>query len=347
MSKLPRLSIGLPVYNGEAYLAESIEALLGQSFGDYELIISDNASTDGTADICHRYGKQDSRIRYIRQRQNIGLAPNHNFVADQAQAEYFKWAAADDLYARDLLKCCVEALDAYPKFVLAHAWTAAVDGGGNVTQALEYPPISSDSPSAPERFRKYLFGSSGVFEIPTSNGHTLRRVDNDGILRACDEYGVVRMQVLRKVAPHGSYYGADKVIQAEILLHGPFHETPEWLYFRRDHDARVQKSPLRTRAATLDPRRASRLRNPTSRLFAEYAWGWVAAIRRAPLSPADRRQCYRHLAHWVVDRAAARVLPMHVEPRESELAAPVDRQPISIPDLVSGQAHASIGSSEI
>ena len=73
MNAVPRLSVGLPVYNGENYLAESLEALLGQSYEDFELIISDNASTDGTADICRRYEKQDSRIRYIRQPRNIGL----------------------------------------------------------------------------------------------------------------------------------------------------------------------------------------------------------------------------------------------------------------------------------
>ena len=75
MSAVPRLSIGLPVYNGENFLAESIESLLGQSYEDFELIISDNASTDGTEDICRSYAQQDSRIRYIRQPHNIGLRP--------------------------------------------------------------------------------------------------------------------------------------------------------------------------------------------------------------------------------------------------------------------------------
>src|SRR5215472_3946539 len=104
MNAAPRLSIGLPVYNGEDYLAESLEALLGQSYEDFELIISDNASTDSTADICRRYEKQDSRIRYVRQPRNIGAGPNHNYVVRHARGELFKWAAHDDLYARDLLK---------------------------------------------------------------------------------------------------------------------------------------------------------------------------------------------------------------------------------------------------
>ena len=139
MNAVPRLSIGLPVYNGENYLAESLDALLGQSYEDFELIISDNASTDGTADICRRYGKQDSRIRYIRQPRNIGLAPNHNFVLEQARGELFKWASNDDLYARDLLKRCVEALDEYPQVVLAHSWTAMIDSSGAVTKAARVP----------------------------------------------------------------------------------------------------------------------------------------------------------------------------------------------------------------
>src|SRR5712672_2829455 len=114
MNAIPRLSIGLPVYNGENFLAESIEALLGQSYEDFELIISDNASTDGTPDICRRYAKQDSRIRYIRQPRNIGSAPNHNVVIERARGELFKHASHDDLYARDLLERCVAALDERP-----------------------------------------------------------------------------------------------------------------------------------------------------------------------------------------------------------------------------------------
>jgi len=87
MTRAPKLTVGLPVYNGQNYLAESIEALLGQSYEDFEFIISDNASTDDTADICHHYEKEDCRIRYFRQEHNIGGAPNHNFLVAQARGE--------------------------------------------------------------------------------------------------------------------------------------------------------------------------------------------------------------------------------------------------------------------
>ena len=161
MNAGPRLSVGLPVYNGENYLAESIEALLGQTFGDFELIISDNASTDGTADICRHYESQDPRIRYFRQAHNIGGAPNHNYLVEKARGELFKWASHDDLYARDLLQRCVDALDKFPNIVLAHSWTATIDGSGAVTNAIRYT-LATASPSAPERFRSMLYESAGT-----------------------------------------------------------------------------------------------------------------------------------------------------------------------------------------
>jgi glycosyltransferase involved in cell wall biosynthesis len=281
MNSVPRLSVGLPVYNGERYLAESLDALLGQSYEDFELIISDNASTDGTADICHRYQKQDSRIRYFRQPQNIGLAGNHNFVVEQASGELVKWASNDDLYGRDLLKLCVAALDEYPQVVLAHSWTAMIDGSGTVTKAVEYP-LATSSPRAPERFRSTLFANGG---------------DDDG--------GVMRRDVLLRTAMKESYHHADRTIITELALHGPFYQVPDWLYFRRDHPERAERAcpTVRSRCANMDPRRANRLRHPVARLYAEYMWAYVAMIRRAPLSAQDRQECYRYLAQWVTSRA--------------------------------------------
>jgi glycosyltransferase involved in cell wall biosynthesis len=337
VSAAPRVSVGLPVYNGEKYISESIDALLGQTFEDFELIISDNASTDSTADICREYAKQDSRVRYIRQPANIGLSPNHNFVAEEARGEYFKWAAADDLYGRDLLRSCVTALDQHPQVVLAHSWTAAVDNAGEVTQAYSYP-LKTDSPSAPERFRSFLFGSSGMFEMPGSGNHKLVRIDHNGILRACDEYGVIRTSVLRKVKPHDSYHHEDRIVVSELLLHGPFHLTPDWMYFRRDHPGRAYKTSLQARCAILDPRRANRMKNPTARLVGEYMLGYVGAIRRAPLTPADKRECMRQLGLWMADRGGSAILPRHLEPFVDDLL-PGQSRPTTVVDRVAGQAR--------
>jgi glycosyltransferase involved in cell wall biosynthesis len=278
MSTAPRLTIGLPVYNGEKYVAESLEALLGQSFTDFELIISDNASTDSTGDICRRYEKQDSRMRYFRQPRNIGLAPNHNFVVEQARSELFKWASNDDLYARDLLERCIDALDKYPDVVLAHSWTAKVDSSGAVTKAYKYP-LNTASPQAPERFRSLLFDSGGD-----------------------DDYGVIRTDVLRQTAMKESYHHADRTIITELGLYGRFYQVSDWLYFRREHPGQSGGVSMRRRCAVMDPRRADRLRHPAVRLYGEYVWAYVSAIRRAPLSVADRRDCYRYLTQWLASR---------------------------------------------
>lgn len=280
MSTLPRVSIGLPVFNGEGYLAEALEALLGQTFEDFELVISDNASTDGTASICRRYEKQDPRIRYIRQPRNIGLNPNHNFVIKQARGELFKMASHDDLYAVDLLKRCVEVLDQSPEIVVCHSWEAMIDESGTVTKLLEYS-VNASSPRAPERFRSLLLDGWDDYT-----------------------YGVIRTKVLRRTHLHRSHHFADRTINTELALYGPFHLVPEWLYFRRDHPERKEPYTVRTRCAYLDPRRANRLRHPVMRLYAEYVWGYVAAVRRAPLPAAERRECYRYLAQWLTGRAA-------------------------------------------
>ncbi|MFF0476965.1 glycosyltransferase family 2 protein [Streptomyces sp. NPDC004284] len=311
MTARPRLTIGLPVYNGEEYLAESLDALLGQTYGDFELVVSDNASTDGTQDVCRAYAEKDTRIRYIRLPRNVGATPNHNRVFAECRTELFKWASHDDLYARDLLKRCVEALDERPDVILAHADQAVIDEDGQVKVPYEYT-LATGSPKAPVRFRSMLFEPGGD-----------------------DFYGVMRADVLRRVKPLDSYHHADRTFVSEIGLHGPFHQVPELLYFRRDHPTRAERAnpSKRSRCVNLDPRRAGLL-HPTPRLLAEYVWGFVSAIQRAPLSAADRRACYRHLSEWATSRARPGGAGERVEDR-----APVDPAllGVSVDELVAGR----------
>jgi glycosyltransferase involved in cell wall biosynthesis len=303
---MPRLTVGLPVYNGALHLAESIEALRGQTYDDFELIISDNASTDATQEICRDFVVRDSRIRYHRQPRNLGAAGNHNFVVDHARGELFKWASHDDLYARDLLAQCVDALDERPDVVLAHSWTAMIDSAGEVTLALEYP-LATDSPRAPERFRSLLWGTGGD-----------------------DFYGVMRKEAFGRALHQGSHHRSDRTLVAALSLYGPFYQVPEWLYFRREHPEleRAREGaglgeqwwPERDwpigRAARLnmDPQRANRLRNPAVRLYGEYVWAYVSAIRSAPLSSADRLECDRYLMQWLAGKTRVGRPPVPTRP---------------------------------
>jgi glycosyltransferase involved in cell wall biosynthesis len=279
----PRLTIGLPVYNGENYLAQSVDSLLAQTFTDFELIISDNASTDGTQRIAEGYAALDPRVRYVRHPVNLGSAENHNGVIREARGEFFKWASDDDLYAPELLERCVAALDARPEIVLAHAWTAFINEAGEIIHTQGYPLIT-DVDSAPVRFRSLLHTQGGD-----------------------DIYGVIRTRVLRAMPPHDSYHNADRVFVSELALHGPFHQTPQPLYFRRDHPGRAERaSSLRHRCAVLDAKRADRWRHPVVRLLAEYILGYLRVIHRAPISRADRLRCYRDLMVWIAGHADPR-----------------------------------------
>jgi glycosyltransferase involved in cell wall biosynthesis len=335
MSRVPRLTIGLPVYNGERYLAEAIEALLSQSFGDFELIISDNASTDDTAEICRRYQKEDSRIVYVRQQKNIGMVPNHNFVVLQASGSLFKWAAYDDLYAPDILKRCVAGLDKNPDAVLAQSWCVHIDETGAPTKFRRFP-AETKSPHVAERFRSLLFDDKGDYT-----------------------YSVIRAEALRRTPLHGSYHRAEFTLVTELALHGWFYQIEDWLFFRRERPDEPSLS-ARERCANFDPRRGGRVRNPAIRLYAEYIWGYFSAIQRAPLSRADKRDCYLWLARWLSSRSvpvrdplgdpvsAAKQPILYATRRLASFALPgrdvrVGEQPAERPDMTIAELLAGRG----
>ncbi len=109
-AKAPQVSIGMPVYNGAKFINEALDSLLVQTFTDFELIISDNASTDETEAICRKYAAKDERIRYVRQVENFGGRANFQFLLDEAVGEYFMWAAADDVWLPEYIAACVDSL---------------------------------------------------------------------------------------------------------------------------------------------------------------------------------------------------------------------------------------------
>ena len=125
--RAPQLSIGLPVYNGERFLPQALECLLAQTFGDFEILIGDNASTDRTEEICQDYVRRDQRLRYVRHERNLGAVANFNRVFHLTTAPLFKWAAHDDLHRETYLENCVRLLDEHPDTVLAHSNTLLID----------------------------------------------------------------------------------------------------------------------------------------------------------------------------------------------------------------------------
>ena len=116
-SSTPKVSLGLPVYNGENFIAQAIESILAQTFTDFELIITDNGSTDRTPKICEAYAARDRRVAYSRNPENLGAAPNFNRAFALSSGRYFKWVAHDDLIAPEFLARCVKVLDNDPSVV--------------------------------------------------------------------------------------------------------------------------------------------------------------------------------------------------------------------------------------
>src|ERR1700758_5314726 len=139
MPTSPSLTIGMPIYNAERFLAKTLDCFLRQTFTDFELIISDNASTDSTEEICHEYARRDRRIRYFRNEKNMGAGWNFRRVYSMATGKYYKQAAHDDFIEPTFLERCIAALEADPGLALAHTRTRTVSPTG--------APVECDNPS--------------------------------------------------------------------------------------------------------------------------------------------------------------------------------------------------------
>ena len=208
----PCVSIGLPVYNGERFLPQTLDSLLAQTFENFELILADNASTDSTGDICRTYAGRDRRVRYVRNASNIGVYRNCNRVFGLCTGEYFKLACADDLCHPDLLSRCVEVLDLDPTVVATYAKTRFIDHDGQ-RLGLSDPGwhLMADSPT--DRMRYVI-----------SSGHWVNVL-----------FGLTRLRDLGQTRLFPAYVSGDYRLLGELCLKGRFLEIPEYLFFRRIH----------------------------------------------------------------------------------------------------------------
>jgi len=282
----PRISIGLPVYNGASFLTEALDSLLSQTFGDFELIISDNASTDGTQEICRAYAAKDRRIRYYRHEQNGGAAWNHKYVFELSTSEYFKWAAHDDVCAPQYLERCIEVLDHTLAIVLCYTKTVIIDAHGKPLRNYS-AHCDVRSPRPYERFRNLLAN----FEL------------SDPM------YGVVRAKTLAKTPLLANYIASDIVLLAELALLGEIYEVPEALFFRRNHpqqSGQVNLTPDNL-ATWYDPGNRSRFVLPHWRHFFEY----LLAIRRVRMTFYEKVCCYIYMVRrlrWGSEEMKAELL---------------------------------------
>jgi glycosyltransferase involved in cell wall biosynthesis len=279
----PKVSIGMPVYNGEKYLREAIRSLLEQDYTDFELIIADNASTDLTGEICHRLALADERIRYIRNGKNIGASPNFGLVLSLARGEYFKWACADDMHYPGNLRRTVEVLSAAsPEVVLVTPRIFLIDEEGRSLMDENGLPLPKAGLGP---------GDKGPERISTSAETPSRRLAE--VLPRLDwssaQFGLFRTEALRKTRGIDSFFASDRVLLAEVAMLGKIVEIDEPLFARRQHaeiSTTVHKTPG-AYALWMDPTAKGRAIKRRPIMSLEY----VRSIRRLPLTPLERGLC--------------------------------------------------------
>ena len=286
----PRVSIGLPVYNGEHFLAETLQSLRVQTYEDLEIIIADNASTDRTREICEPAAAEDGRIRYFRHEANLGAPANYNFTVAEAVGEYLMWNAHDDLRAPSFVERGLEVFADRPDTAVVFSQVLEIDAEGELLgDRVRHDDLLEDA--VHRRFRAAI-----------SSPHPSIVV-----------FGLMRLSTMRSTGQHGTYFGADRVLAAELALRGPFAEIPEPLFFSRDHPQRYvrmanernQNEPS-LKQLWWDPAQRKLDRFPRWRRYADYA----RAVWDHPLSTADRVRCLGGLVASLSDNgfASAKIL---------------------------------------
>lgn len=263
-----RVSIGVPVYNGERFLRFALESLLSQTHTNLEIIISDNASTDATEDICRSYAARDKRIQYYRNEKNLGAARNYNITVEKATGKYFKWAAHDDMCDPTLIEKCLDVLEREPNVSLAYPQTIIIDDNGDFKSNHE-----------------------DKFNFRKTEAH-LRWVQFCKAPLDCNAvFGVMRSDLLKKTPRIGAYESSDRVLLGEMTLRGEIAEVRERLFLRRYHgkistNAHATKQSM---ARWFDPTSTGHF-SRTKRFV-----GYVKSIFRPSLSLLQRVYCMYHL----------------------------------------------------
>jgi glycosyltransferase involved in cell wall biosynthesis len=286
---MARVSIGLPVWNGEKYLPQALNSILAQSFEDFELLISDNASTDSTAKIIADYCRRDSRITSHRHDTNLGAAANFNYVFHNTSAEYFKWAAYDDVMAPTYLAACVAVFDADDGgTALAYPQTMMIAADG--TPLRLYEAVTRKGGATPSERLRQLIGSGNHIQ---------------SLLHMCfPVFGLMRREILAQTSLIANMPRSDHLLLVELALKGRFIEIEEPLFLRREHDhgsvisAEKAASGVEVEkllAAWFDPRKDGKFPATVTRL----GFGYLRGVLRTPMTPAEWLTCQWIALGWL------------------------------------------------
>lgn len=270
MASTPLVSIGFPVYNGEATLRRAIDSILQQDFKDFELVIADNASSDGTAAICEDYASRDARVRYFRNPANIGPSPNHNLVFEKSRGQYFAWAAHDIEQLPGMLSRCVKEMQSGPVQPVLVYPLCELLGDTGMPADFEPPSIASNDPRAYRRLNTVIHN----------------------IVFVTQHYGLFDAAALRKTRLNGSYASSDYVLTAELAMLGEIREIKELLLRRTIEKHRGTAAVIGDKkkwALWNDPNKKQRL--TFLPLRERLAFEYFRSAWKLPLRPKDKLAC--------------------------------------------------------
>ncbi len=285
MERRPKVSIGMPVYNGERLLPRALDSILEQDFQDLEVVISDDASTDSTEELCREYARKDPRVRYFRNAQNLTLWRNFNRAFELSEGEYFKWAAQDDWIAPNYVSACLKPLEADPDGVLSFSQIVFFDENNRILGTRREKLRRGDSASPAVRFH-----------------HTLWSIR----ARSAAEYGLARRSALAQTGLLRNTNASPRIMISELSLLGKVYYVEEPLFFRYWSERHSQRSTL----AYLDPANAAKkglwvLKNTSAHLqvlldadVSAVSKALMATDLIAYLSANKVRRRYRTARHW-------------------------------------------------
>jgi len=284
----PKVSIGIPVYNGEDYLEEAINSILNQSYQNYEVIITDNDSTDNTSKICQKY-LHNKKIKYYKNSTNLGATRNWNIAFSKSRGEYFTWHPHDDVLHPKYIENCVKILDNHQEVVLCHSRTGIIDENGK--NIGNYDDRTS-------KFRVYS-------KKPHVRFGDLIKVGNPcwWIL------GVMRSDALARSKGFGDYVHADRNLLAELSLMGSFYDVPEYLFLRRKHrDAYTQKYMDDQEKSDEELMKWWSVKRKVNYGNFINLYEYFSTVRRADLPLTEKIRCVLTICKWLLENGK-NVLP--------------------------------------
>lgn len=230
--KNPLITLGMPAFNAEQFIGKSLDSLLAQDYENFELIISDNASSDGTGDICRLYQSKDKRVRYFRNESNLGSAYNFNRLVELSSGQFFMWTADHDLWHPKILSKYGEFLSKNPNTVLVYSLTEIIDKND---LPLMVTPDRIDTSQMKDPLQRFLY--------LIWNLHWCNMI-----------YGMVRTKSLRDTRLFQKRWGSDLILLAQLSLLGPFAQIPEILFYRRENRPPEETENLKQRVLSyMDP----------------------------------------------------------------------------------------------